>query len=607
MNRIYKRWLKYVTDRELERELFAMEYQKELIEDCFYKNLEFGTGGLRGIIGPGTNRMNIYTVRKATQGLANYLLSKVSEPEKEKRVAIAYDTRNKSNLFAKSAAEVLAANGIRVFISDGPLPTPMLSFAVRDLQCDAGICITASHNPAAYNGYKAYGADGCQLGLKASAEVTESIDAVDVFKNVKFTAFNPAFKEGKIRFIGRDTFERYYTCVLGQRINHGVFTPSVMSVDQQTGRAAGASWDIYRGTDRQFSDLDEREKAPGILKVVYTPLNGAGNMHVREILKRTGITDITVVPEQENPDGNFTTCPYPNPETKEALAVGLKLCNTVFPDLFLATDPDSDRIGIAVKDKEDNFEIFSGNDVGALLFEYICMERTRMGIMPDRPVAVKTVVTTDIIYPIARTYGVDVINVLTGFKFIGEQIGILESRGEQSRYIFGFEESCGYLAGTYARDKDAIVAAMLICEMAAKYRRDGKTLIDAREEMFRKYGYYVNTQKSFEFEGEAGGEKMKNIMADLRIKPPYKIAGLQVIRVSDYLAGTVRDLHTGKVSLINLPKSDVLAFTLDHNCSITIRPSGTEPKIKVYYSAAGISRKSAETLSENLRKSELFQ
>ena len=473
---LYQSWRKNaVDDPDLQSELSAIENDAEAIQDRFYRDLAFGTGGLRGVIGAGTNRMNIYTVRKATQGLANYVKEAFSEPS----VAISYDSRIKSTDFAKAAAEVLAANGVKVHIYTELKPTPMLSFAVRALHCSAGIMVTASHNPAKYNGYKAYGSDGCQMTIDAADAVLAKINALDIFNDVKHMPFDEALAAGMISYIGDDVIEDYFRNVLAQGIN---------------------------------TDLCAKSG----LKIVYTPLNGTGNKPVRTILNRIGIQEVTVVKEQENPDGNFTTCPYPNPEIREALQLGLQYCDQVKPDLLLATDPDADRVGIAVPDGKGGYALFSGNEVGAMLLEYICEQRIQKGTMPKHPVAVKTIVTTDIVEAICKAYGVELIEVLTGFKFIGEQIGFLEAKGEEDRYIFGFEESYGYLAGSYVRDKDAVVASMLICEMAAYYRTKGISMMQARENLYQKYGVYVHAQHSFTFEGESGMIRMQNIMAHLR-------------------------------------------------------------------------------------------
>ncbi|MBQ3918168.1 MAG: phospho-sugar mutase, partial [Oscillospiraceae bacterium] len=443
---LYNIWLEKATDDpDLHEELVSVADDEEAIKDRFYRDLEFGTGGLRGVIGAGTYRMNVYTVRHATQGLADYVNAAFSEPS----VAISYDSRIKSDVFAREAASVLAANGIKVYIYTELMPTPMLSYAVRAHKCSAGIMVTASHNPAKYNGYKVYGSDGCQLTLDAAEIVTKNINSVDMFDGVKTTNFSDAVKSGMINYIEQSVIDAY----LDEVSRQGIHTDLV--------------------------------KTSG-LKVVYTPLNGTGNKPVRAILKKIGVENVVVVPEQEYPDGTFKTCPYPNPEIKEALALGLKLCETEKPDLLLATDPDCDRVGIAVP-SDDGYVLFTGNEVGAMLLEYICAERTKAGTMPENPVAVKTIVTTEIAAKIAEDYGVKMINVLTGFKFIGEQIGFLENKGEENRYIFGFEESYGYLAGSYVRDKDAVVASMLICEMAAFYRTKGISLLQARANMYAEF------------------------------------------------------------------------------------------------------------------------
>ena len=479
-------------------------------------------------------------------------------------VAISYDSRIKSTKFAQEAAAVLAANGIKVYIYTELMPTPCLSWAVRACKAQAGIMITASHNPAKYNGYKVYGEDGCQITLDVANTVIGKINAVEMFGGAKVMDYDEGVKSGMISYIGQDIIEEYYKKVLEQ----GIHTDLV---------------------------------ADSGLKVVYTPLNGTGNKPVREILKRIGIKEVTVVPEQENPDGNFPTCPFPNPEIKEALAKGLELCEKVKPDLLLATDPDCDRVGIAVPDnKNGGYVLFSGNEVGAMLLKYICQERTALGTMPERPVAVKTIVTTDICKKIADEYGVELREVLTGFKFIGEQIGFLEEKGEEDRYIFGFEESYGYLAGGYVRDKDAVIASMLICEMAAFYRTKGISLLDAREAMYNQYGNYVHTQSSFQCEGASGMERMKEIMSGLRNDPPKAIGGLKVEKVGDYIASEETDLATGAKTAITLPKSDVLAFRLEQGASVIIRPSGTEPKIKAYYTTIGENRDQAKALEETI-------
>ena len=557
---LYKLWCeKAVDDPDLQTELKAIEGDEEAIKDRFYRDLEFGTGGLRGVIGAGAFRLNVYTIRRATQGLADY----VNETFKDAAVAISYDSRIKSDVFAREAAAVLAANGIKAYIYSELMPTPCLSWAVRELGCKAGIMVTASHNPAKYNGYKVYGEDGCQITLDAANTVIGKINAVPMFGGAKVMSFEDALAQGKIEYIKQEVIDKYLDKVAEQ----GIHTDLV---------------------------------ADSGLKVVYTPLNGTGNKPVRAILKKIGIKEVTVVPEQELPDGNFPTCPFPNPEIKEALAKGLELCKTVKPDLLLATDPDCDRVGIAVPDPEGNYVLFSGNEVGAMLLKYILQERTALGTMPKNPVAVKTIVTTDICKKIAAEYGVELREVLTGFKFIGEQIGFLEAKGEEDRYVFGFEESYGYLAGSYVRDKDAVVASMLICEMAAFYRTKGVSLLQAREEMYKQYGNFVHTQSSFQCEGASGMERMKEIMAGLRNDPPKAIGGKKTLSVADYAASEEVDLATGAKTVLTLPKSDVIAYKLEDGASVIIRPSGTEPKIKAYYTTIGADRNEAKALEETI-------
>ncbi|MBR6101794.1 MAG: phospho-sugar mutase [Ruminococcus sp.] len=557
---LYKLWCENATeDPDLVAELKAIEGDNDAIIDRFYRDLEFGTGGLRGVIGAGAYRLNIYTIRRATQGLADY----VNEAFTDAAVAISYDSRIKSDVFAKEAAAVLAANGIKAYIYPELMPTPCLSWAVRELGCKAGIMVTASHNPAKYNGYKVYGEDGCQITLDAANAVIGKINNVPMFGGAKVMSFEDALAQGKAEYIKQEVTDKYLEKVAEQ----GIHTELV---------------------------------ADSGLKVVYTPLNGTGNKPVRAILKKIGIKEVTVVPEQELPDGNFPTCPFPNPEIKEALAKGLELCKAVKPDLLLATDPDCDRVGIAVPDPNGDYVLFSGNEVGALLLKYICQERTALGTMPKDPVAVKTIVTTDICKKIADEYGVELREVLTGFKFIGEQIGFLEKDGQEKRYIFGFEESYGYLAGSYVRDKDAVVASMLICEMAAFYRTKGVSLLQAREEMYKQYGNYVHTQSSFQCEGASGMERMKEIMSSLRADPPKAIGGLNTLTVADYTVSEETDVATGAKSALTLPKSDVIAYKLEGGASVIIRPSGTEPKIKAYYTTIGETREAAKALEETI-------
>lgn len=561
VNEKYELWCKKaVKDADLVKELESIKGNDEAVSDAFYKDLEFGTGGLRGVIGAGTNRMNVYTVGKASQGLAAYVNS-VSENGK---IAVAYDSRIKSDLFAKTAASIFAANGIKVYIYKELMPTPMLSFAVRRLKCDAGVVVTASHNPAKYNGYKAYGADGCQLGLEAADYVLSIMNKVDIFDDVKTVDFDKAVEEGKIEYIGDDIIEEYLNCVLACRV-----APK--------------------------ADVES-------LKVIYTPLHGSGNKPVRSILKKIGVTNVTVVPEQELPDGNFPTAPYPNPEIRQAFECALRLADEVKPDLLLATDPDCDRVGIAVPDKGE-YKLLSGNDVGALLLDFILARRTENGTLPKNPIAVKTIVTTELCRKIADSYGCELIDVLTGFKFIGEQITRLEEKGEENRYIFGFEESYGYLGGTYVRDKDAVIGSMLICEMVAYYKQQGKNLIEVLEDIYKKFGYYICAQKSFTCEGESGMKQIKGIMEVLRNDPPAEINGSAVVKFDDYESSVSRDLKSGGEKKITLPRSNVLSFYMEDGCSLIVRPSGTEPKIKLYIGAVGETETAAQAKLEGLSDS----
>ncbi len=557
-NEQYKLWCEKATiDPDLVAELKSIEGNEEAISDAFYKDLEFGTGGLRGVIGAGTNRMNVYTVGKATQGLADY----VNSVTQDGKVAIAYDSRIKSDVFARDAAAILAANGIKVYIYKELMPTPMLSFAVRHLQCDAGIVVTASHNPSKYNGYKAYGNDGCQLGLEAADYVLSVMNSVDIFDGVKRIDFDEAVAGGKIEYIDDDVIEAYLAAVEDRRVNR---------------------------------DIDMSK-----LNVVYTPLHGSGNKPVRAILSKIGATNVTVVPEQELPNGNFPTAPYPNPEIRQAFECALKLAETVKPDLLLATDPDADRVGIAVPNG-DEYRLFTGNEVGALLLEYILKCRKANGTLPENPVAVKTIVTSDVCLKIAEDYGCELRDVLTGFKFIGEQIAMLEAEGHPERYVFGFEESYGYLAGTYVRDKDAVIASMLICEMVAFYKAEGKNLIEVLSDLYDKYGYYYCSQKSFTCEGQAGMKQIAGIMESLATNPPSEVDGIKVARFDNLNKSESLDIASGNITTIDLPKSNVLGFYLADGSSLIVRPSGTEPKIKLYISAVGATDAAATAQREKL-------
>lgn len=534
-----------VKDDELLAELKNMN-EKE-IEDSFYKDLSFGTGGLRGTIGAGSNRMNIYTVAKATQGLANYLNRNYASPS----VVIGYDSRIKSDVFADVAAEVFSANGIKVEKWSALLPVPTVSYATRYLHASAGVMITASHNPSKYNGYKVYGDDGCQITTEAAAEILSEIDKVDIFNDVQKGMDAPI-----------------------QKIDESVFTAFIEEVKNQS---------VLFG-----EEVDKN------VAIVYSPLNGTGLVPVTRVLKEMGYSNVTVVEEQRNPDGNFPTCQYPNPEIKEALVLGLEYCKKYNADLMLATDPDCDRVGIAVKDKNGEYQLLSGNEVGILLLDYICSQRVKHGKMPKNPVMVKTIVTMDLGEQIADHYGVETRNVLTGFKFIGEQIGLLEKNGEADRYIFGFEESYGYLSGSYVRDKDGVNGAYLIAEMFSFYKTKGVSLLDKLNEVYGEYGYAHNTLQSYTFEGASGFAKMQEIMSKIRAERIEAIKGVKVVKSLDYLEG-----------LDGLPKSDVLKYYLADNSSVVIRPSGTEPKLKTYISTCLGSKE--DSIRENKEFEEVLK
>ena len=559
-NKLYEIWLKNAgDDKDLIEELESIKDNEAEIYDRFYTALKFGTAGLRGVIGAGTNRMNIYVVRQATQGLANYVLAKYGKGS----VAISHDSRIKADLFMNEAARVLAANGIKVYITSELQPTPVLSYLVRYFKCQAGIMVTASHNPAKYNGYKAYGEDGCQMTDAAATAVYDEITKLDMFSDVKLADFDEALKSGMIEYVDDSVYDTYLEKVLEQQVNPGMC------------RGAG-------------------------LKVVYTPLNGTGNKLVRRILSKIGVDEVTVVKEQELPDGNFTTCPYPNPEIKEALQKGLELCEKVQPDLLLATDPDADRVGIAVRDYDGSYRLITGNEDGVMLTNYILSCKKQAGKLPENPVVVKTIVTTKLINKLCEKYGCELKNVLTGFKYIGEVILNLEKKGEENRYLFGFEESYGYLSGTYGRDKDAVVASMLIAEMAAYYKKQGKSLAEVIDGLYEEFGYYLNQTFAFEFEGAAGMQKMADMMTAVRNDIPAAIDGYQVVKVSDYLLKKETDLVSGSTEDLDLPTSNVISLHLEGDNGVIIRPSGTEPKIKLYVTAVGKTRDDALKICEGL-------
>ena len=533
----YKRWLEAeLEDPALAEELKKIAGQDEEIKERFAVALQFGTAGLRGVLGAGSNRMNIYVVRQATQGLANWVKTQGGK----QLVAISYDSRIHSDVFARNAACVLAANGIKVRIYDALMPVPALSFATRYYEANAGVMITASHNPAKYNGYKAYGPDGCQMTDDAAAVVYDEIQKTDILTGAKMISFEEGIAQGLIEYVGEDCKEALYDAIKACSVRPGLC------------KTAG-------------------------LKLVYSPLNGSGLVPVMRVLNDIGIDDITVVPEQKYPDGNFPTCPYPNPEIFEALKLGLELAKKSGADLMLATDPDADRVGIAMKCPDGSYELVSGNEVGVLLLDYICEGRIEKGTMPQNAVAVKSLVSTPLADAVAANYGVEMRNVLTGFKWIGDQIARLEADGEVERFILGFEESYGYLAGPYVRDKDAIIGSMLICEMAAYYRSIGSSVKERLEAIYAKYGRYLNKVDSFEFPGLSGMDKMAGIMASLRQEPPAEIGGYKVVKVTDYK----------KTEETGLPAANVLVYGLEGGASVIVRPSGTEPKIKAYFTTLG--------------------
>ena len=550
MEEVYSRWCREATeDVDVALELKQMEGKPEKIEDAFYRSLSFGTGGLRGIIGAGTNRMNLYTVAQATQGAADYICAHF--PEGKRRAAISYDSRIKSRLFAETAAQVLAANGVEVKIFSRLMPTPCLSFAVRRLSCCLGIMITSSHSPARYNGYKVYGADGCQITSQAAGEISERIGRLDVFRDVKRMELEEAVKGKLISVIGEDIVTAYIEAVKAQSL------------------------------------LTEQTEACRDMAIVYTPLNGTGLEPVTRVLKEMGYFNVHLVKEQEQPDGTFPTCPYPNPEVPQAMDLGIALAGRLKGELLLATDPDCDRVGIAVKDGKGGYQRLSANETGLLLLDYICSRRKENGTMPAHPVMAKTIVTTALAETIAAHYGVQMVNLLTGFKYIGEYIGQLEAAGRESDFIFGFEESCGYLSGTYVRDKDGVNAALLICEMAAFYLARGESLLERLNRIYETYGCCLETQHSYQFEGSAGARQMEEIMKAFRAKGA-NIRGLAVKQVLDYEQG-----------LEGLPKSNVLKYVLEDGGTVILRPSGTEPKLKLYLS---VSSRKKEDLEEMERE-----
>lgn len=534
-------------DPDLTAELQSIRNDEKAVSDRFYRHLAFGTGGLRGVLGAGTNRMNLYTVRRATQGLADYL----NATDLPKSVAIAHDSRVKGDLFAREAARVLAANGITAHLYPRLEPTPALSWAVRYLRCGAGICVTASHNPAQYNGYKVYGADGCQITPEAAEKVLAAMEKTDCFDGVKLADYDAAAAEGKIQIIPDECLDAFVDAVLALRPGNDVSK----------------------------------------LKLVYTPLNGSGLECVKKLLAKMGVTELTVVPSQEAPDGHFPTCPYPNPEIREAMEEGLRLCDEMKPDLLIGTDPDCDRMGAAVPDGQGGYRLITGNEMGVLLLDYLCRTRVARGTMPKDPVAVTTIVSTDMATPVAQSYGVELRRTLTGFKYIGEQIGLLEEEGHAERYLFGFEESYGYLSGAHVRDKDAVNAVMLACECAAWYAGQGMTLLDAMNALYEKFGFYRNGLLSRAFKGQDGMAAMDALMKSLRTAPPAEIGGWKVNGMTDYLGS-----DTGLIP------SDVLEFRLEDAGKVIVRPSGTEPKLKIYLSVRGSGEEDAAARLERLSR-----
>lgn len=565
---LYENWLsKKLDDPDLEVELKSIKGDDNAIFDRFRCQLEFGTGGLRGLIGAGTNRMNIYTVGVATQGLASCLI-KENKNGSQLSVAIAYDSRNKGELFAKRAASILAANGIKVYLYSELAPTPALSFAVRYYGCDAGICVTASHNPAEYNGYKVYGNDGCQLGPALADVILSEISKTDMFDGVKLTDYDKAVADGMIVLVNDEVFDAFIAEVKKE---------SLLTDDVRNGEP---------------------------LKVVYTPLNGAGRRCVTTVLASEPCFDVTIVKEQEMPDGNFTTCPYPNPENPEAIKLALELCEKLGADLMVATDPDCDRCRLAAKGK-DGYVALSGNEAGILLLDYIAKRKTELGKMPEAPVAVTTIVSTGMVDGIAANYGVEMRRVLTGFKYIGEQIALLEAEGRTDSYLFGFEESCGYLTGAYVRDKDGVNATLLMCEMALYYKRRGLTLIDVLDALREKYGYYKEGLLNFTFAGAEGAVKMKEIIENLRNDPPKTLASSKVISVKDYHKAGLREGEYNDQT--GLPDSNVLEFLAENGSKLIIRPSGTEPKMKAYLSVVGKTEAEAMEALEILKKDDALK
>lgn len=559
INSLYNEWLEKATvDPDLIAELESIKGNDEEILDRFYRSLEFGTAGLRGVIGAGTNRMNYYTVCQATQGLADFLKKHFENPS----VAIGYDSRIKSDYLSREAAKVLAANSVKVYLFEELEPTPCLSFAIRHFHTSSGIILTASHNPAKYNGYKCYNSNGYQMTDEEANETYEFIQKVDYFTGIKTMDFDEAVEQGLIEYMGDEVIDAFLDEVQKQCIN-----PEIVKESN--------------------------------LKVIYTPLNGTGNKPVRKILDRIGVKDVHIVKEQENPDGNFPTCPFPNPEIRQSFECALKMADEIKPDLLLATDPDCDRVGIAVQDGNGGYKLMTGNEVGAMMLNYLLSQKAEKGTLTPESIAVKSFVSTDLAEVIAKKYNCSFKNLLTGFKYIGEVITQLEAQGKSDEFVMGFEESYGYLAGTHARDKDAVVASMLICEMAAYYKSKGMSLAEVMDSLYDEFGYYFNVVESYTFEGASGMEKMAGIMDGLRQNAPSEFAGMSVTKTDDYKTSVSLNAD-GTTSVIELPKSNVLAYTLTDGNKIIVRPSGTEPKIKAYITAIGKDKESAQVIADRL-------
>ncbi len=565
VNKLYELWLEGTKDnKELHDELLAIKGNDDEILDRFYRNLEFGTAGLRGVLGAGTNRMNTYTVCQATQGLADYLNGKYENPS----VAVGYDSRINSDVFSRQCAEVLAANGIKVYIYPNLIPTPLVSYAVMRLKCKSGVVITASHNPSKYNGYKCYDPAGYQMTEEAAGETYAFIQKVDMFEDVKKIPFEEGLEKGLIEYISNDIVEEFYSLVLKRPVN-----PEAV----------------------KESDI----------KIIYTPLNGTGNIPVRTVLSRAGFKNIKVVPEQEMPDGKFPTCPYPNPEIKQVFECAIAMTKEEKADLLLATDPDCDRVGIAVL-VDGEYVLLSGNDVGVLLTEYMLSARKEKGTLPEKPAMTKSFVSTPLVDRVAEKYGCKVTDVLTGFKYVGEFVANLEKDGEEDRFVMGFEESYGYLIGTHARDKDGVAASLMVCEMAAYYKSKGKTLLDVLNDIYTEHGNCVDRLYNFMFEGASGMVRMSEIMTETRNNPPEELAGFEVIKISDFEAGTITDTRTGEKEPLSLPKSNILSYVLSDGSTAIVRPSGTEPKIKVYIAGCGKTKdeaaQTADSIGEAMKK-----